>query len=789
MGSKRRRVEPAETSDPSELAELAKLAQAQNSAEITAQLEDEPEHAPEAKRPSKKVRVDSSRSLFVRSLPPTATDASLTDFFSQHFPVKHATVILDPKTKASRGYGFVTFTDADDAKDAKEKLQKQKLDGRPLILEVAEPRHRQGAAMVQATEKKQERQTTLAEARKAPKLIVRNLPWSIKTSDQLAALFRSYGKVKFADLPQNKGKLSGFGFVTIRGRKNAEAAIESVNSKVVDGRTLAVDWAVDKKQWEQQNPKDGPAAGEEDTPSEEGEEEGQSEIEKDDDEDDVKEKENDEDDDLDADLKNFMKNHMQNLEEEDSNDENSEAEDEEAGSDGRPQAPKKVTTTDNSATIFIRNLPFSTTDEQLKSHFEQFGPIRYARTVVDRATDRPAGTGFVCFVNDSDFKTCLKGAPQQQQQPLLKGKRSILQDEMADLEGKYTIEGRIVQVSQAVSKDEATRLAESGAVTRREKDKRRLYLLSEGTIPASSPLYAALSPTEVRIREQSAAQRKKLIQGNPSLHLSLTRLAIRNIPRDLAARDLKALAREAIVEFAKDVAGGKRQPLSAEEKARGGADDREAERRRREKGKGIVKQAKIVFENRQGSKVNVNASNADIEDGAARSRGYGFVEYTSHRWALMGLRWLNGHALKSSAASTGGRAGKTQRLIAEFAIENAQVVNRRKELEAKSRVGNTHEKKAEGDDDDEEVEEEEEQTVEKGKRGKRGAKGVPPKGKDFAVSKDKRQNDKKGRIGADDVEKGDADGGSRENGEEDALKQKIIARKRMVRKKKAQIRR
>lgn len=157
----------------------------------------------------------------------------------------------------------------------------------------------------------------------------------------------------------------------------------------------------------------------------------------------------------------------------------------------------------------------------------------------------------------------------------------------------------------------------------------------------------------------------------------------------------------------------------------------------------------------------------------------------------MGLRWLNGHALKSSAASTGGRAGKTQRLIAEFAIENAQVVNRRKELEAKSRVGNTHGKKAEGDDDDDE-EEEEEQTVEKGKRGKRGAKGVPPKSKDFAVSKDKRQNGKngkKGGIGAGDIEKDTADGGGRENGEEDALKQKIIARKRMVRKKKAQIRR
>src|ERR1700759_4506603 len=45
----------------------------------------------------------------------------------------------------------------------------------------------------------------------------------------------------------------------------------------------------------------------------------------------------------------------------------------------------------------------------------------------------------------------------------------------------------------------------------------------------------------------------------------------------------------------------------------------------------------------------------------------------------MGLRWLNGHAVTSAA-------GKKQRLIVEFAIENAQVVMRRKEKEEKARM-------------------------------------------------------------------------------------------------------
>lgn len=69
-------------------------------------------------RRSKKPRVD-SRSLFVRGLAPHTTTEALTDFFSQHFPVKHATVVVDPQTKSSRGYGFVTFADSDDTQAAK----------------------------------------------------------------------------------------------------------------------------------------------------------------------------------------------------------------------------------------------------------------------------------------------------------------------------------------------------------------------------------------------------------------------------------------------------------------------------------------------------------------------------------------------------------------------------------------------------------------------------------------------------------------------------------------------
>ncbi|KAK4034080.1 hypothetical protein C8A01DRAFT_19071 [Parachaetomium inaequale] len=759
--------------------------------------------APTPNPPSKKARVESHRQLFVRSLPPNATSESLTDFFSQHYPVKHATVVLDPKTKTSRGYGFVSFADPDDAAEAKDKLKNELFSGRRLKLDIAQPRHRDAAkagpdVMSKAVEVKRKREADLEEARKAPKLIIRNLPWSIKTSDQLAKLFQSFGKVKYSDLPSQKGKMSGFGFVTLRGRKNAEKAIEAINGKEVDGRTLAVDWAVDKQTWDKQQ---GDA--------EEGEDKAKASKAKKSKKPAKKEEEEDEDEDEDPnmtqedrDLVNFFKNYGDNLEEEeDDEDENEEKEDEEGseaeegeeddeddeiidddepeGSDASEEEkqPKKRLT-DNATTLFIRNLPYSATDETLKAHFTSFGPVRYARVVMDRATDRPAGTGFVCFFSTDDFKACLKGAPRHQPVATL-AKHSVLQDETADPEGKYTLDGRILQVAQAVSKDEATRLADEGQGKRKEKDKRRLFLLSEGAISASSPLFSKLTPTEIKMRETSAKQRKKMIESNPSLHLSLTRLAIRNLPHNLDSKDLKALARRAVVEFAKDVKEGRRLPISKEENSRGGEEDKEAERRRKQKGKGVVTQAKIVFETTQGSKV-------DEKTGAGKSRGYGFIEYSSHRWALMGLRYLNGHALKNEA-------GKTQRLIVEFAIENANVVQRRRQQEEKSRLPREERPAAAGAQGRERQGDGwKGKPWNGGKDGRDGKFGNRQDGKNGKFDKGGKDAkfDKAGKKGGDET-KGEmppTKEGKTKADEKLAMRTKIIVRKRMMRKKKATMR-
>ncbi|KAM3419386.1 hypothetical protein BST61_g5315 [Cercospora zeina] len=621
-------------------------------------------------------------SLFVRSLPTATTTEELTELFSDAFPVKHATAVVDPETKQCKGYGFVTFADAEDAAQARAQFNGHDFHGKKLRIEIAEPRHRDGKDGESAPTVGRQ-QAELERQHQPSKLIVRNLPWSIKGPKQLEKLFQSYGKVKKAYVPQKgPGLMAGFGFVIMRGRKNAEKAIEGVNGKEVNGRTVAVDWAVEKEVFTEQadtgasHEKDAGAAADPDAMDED--------LMQADREDHTSE---DSADDSGSEDETSEDSYAPDGEEESIDDDEDEV---------NQHHDDQDRSEDRSSTLFIRNLPFTCSDEDLDDHFQQFGSTRYARIVMDHDTGRSKGTGFVCFYEKADADACLRSAPAKPTATTeeisksgkhMQNAQSVLQNDMADPTGQYTLEGRVLQVTRAVGKSDAARLTEDGTNHRnkRDRDKRRLYLLGEGTLATNSKLWHQLPPSEQAMREASAKQRKQLIENNPSLHLSLTRLSVRNIPRSVTSKDLKDLARQAVVGFATDVKEGRRDRLSKEELLRGGEEMQAAEAARKKAGKGIVKQAKVVFESDGGTKINE-------ESGAGRSRGYGFIEYHTHRNALMGLRWLNGHAVDYQVNQGKGKLSREEvqdrkkRLIVEFAIENAQVVMRRNEKEQKARA-------------------------------------------------------------------------------------------------------
>ena len=83
-----------------------------------------------------------SNKLFVGGLSWGTTDSSLQSAFEEYGPVTDAKVITDRETGRSRGFGFVTFSDAADAKKAMSSLDGAELDGRRIRVNEAQSRDR-----------------------------------------------------------------------------------------------------------------------------------------------------------------------------------------------------------------------------------------------------------------------------------------------------------------------------------------------------------------------------------------------------------------------------------------------------------------------------------------------------------------------------------------------------------------------------------------------------------------------------------------------------------------------
>ena len=76
------------------------------------------------------------------------------------------------------------------------------------------------------------------------RLYVGNLAYSV-TNESLETLFGEYGQVKSAQVVQDRdtGRSKGFGFVEMSDGAQAQAAIQGLNLKEVDGRCLTVNEA------------------------------------------------------------------------------------------------------------------------------------------------------------------------------------------------------------------------------------------------------------------------------------------------------------------------------------------------------------------------------------------------------------------------------------------------------------------------------------------------------------------------------------------------------------------
>lgn len=85
---------------------------------------------------------DNTNRLYVGNLSWGVDDSTLENLFSEHGKVTEARVICDRETGRSRGFGFVTYSSADDANNAIESLDGSDIQGRTIRVSMAEDRAR-----------------------------------------------------------------------------------------------------------------------------------------------------------------------------------------------------------------------------------------------------------------------------------------------------------------------------------------------------------------------------------------------------------------------------------------------------------------------------------------------------------------------------------------------------------------------------------------------------------------------------------------------------------------------
>ncbi|XP_034195510.2 RNA-binding protein 28 [Osmia lignaria lignaria] len=368
------------------------------------------------------------------------------------------------------------------------------------------------------TQIRKERRKLLKEKnrKKRARIIVRNLSFQV-TEENLKDHFSQYGTIEEVQiLKKEDGKHVGCAFLQFNHVQSAAKAIHYANLQPLLDRPIVVDWAVPKNKFCKNSENETNGAVE-------------VKIEKDSDaedtdlavttgdglcsEDEITDAHDSDSDDLvEAEVKSECENEAldQELSEVDEKDKVNEKEEIK-----RPRYESHDVS--EGKTVFLKNVPFSIKNEELKKYMEQFGPIYYALVCIDPLTEYSKGTAFVKFKNVEDAEKCLSAGTELQ------------------------MEDQIIEAQRALDKNEIENKANSKH--QRQKDSRNLYLVKEGVVLAGSPSSVGVSAADMAKRLQ-IEQWKSQILRNLNMFVSRVRLVIHNLPATLNDDKLRKIVEQ-----------------------------------------------------------------------------------------------------------------------------------------------------------------------------------------------------------------------------------------------------
>lgn len=224
------------------------------------------------------------------------------------------------------------------------------------------------------------KQIKLGRQKRRARLIIRNISFK-STKTNLMEHFSKFGKVEELDiLKKPDGKLVGCAFVQYEKVNEAAKAILMSSGKEVLGRTVYVDWAVGKDQYDKQKGKTNiKVKAETDEVEIKTENEVDVEIKSENEGDSDEEMDSDDEEDDSKDIK------MEN---------DSQADDDEIS---KKTIKKRSNDVAEGCTVFLKNVPFEATNDDLMQCCKRFGPIWYGVITKDHISGHSKGTGFVKF--------------------------------------------------------------------------------------------------------------------------------------------------------------------------------------------------------------------------------------------------------------------------------------------------------------------------------------------------------------------------------------------------------
>lgn len=639
--------------------------------------------------------------VFVRFVPPSENIRRhhVEDLFSQVGPIKKSNVIHKKQTSAdsednaavASSYGFVRFTNPKEAQIAAKTLNNRNMkvsdfETVKIKVELAsntvnhQPQ-RSGSRSQRPrnsawTDTHDSSVSNISE-KKTSRLILRNLSFYAKEKEIRKAM-SAFGEVKDVHIPQvvsvldgsskKKTQSRGFAFVTFANPRDARKCLENKDPVLIHQRPVQISYSQNKTAFEAQKQKtkttDKNDSSESKTTANKSED-----------------SKKDDGDDTSVSLSSNGGD-SSGSSESDENDDVSQSDDKDDKGTAKDNGSRGVdqTAVSEKRCVFIRNISFDTTQQELFQAFVKYGYITGAYLVYDKVTNLPKGTAFV------SYKT-VQGA--QRALEVSKGSSSTSNDStiIDSQQDGIRVGGRRLLCELAVDKDTASSLKKTEVKI--SKDRRNIYLKNEGRVDNEGDNKAWDDLPELdQIKRQKASSDKISKLRSPMFFINPTRLSIRNLSKTVGESDLKRLVVEATKE------GLSNGLVTAEDqiahwKASGDLSTRDILKKIEEAENAntsvipsfddmnVKKFVPSVFIDRDFSSATKKES--------APSRGFGFVEFTHHAHALACLRQLNNNIRYTKEYVQGGQHPHNQqkkrpksssvdnripRLIVEFTVEN-----------------------------------------------------------------------------------------------------------------------